>query len=356
VALETARYLSGRGHDVHVFATDVDRILSDAATVHYVPALKRPWFLTAPSFHRNCSRLLRASDYDAVGAFGAPSPVGGVYWAQSVHPAWLEHSKEFRAPFSAERWKQRLNPAHPILVGLERRHLRSGRYRRVLALTEMVRDDLVRHHGVPPSDVDILPVGFDPTEFNIARARAARAEERRRFGLTDDHKVVLFAANELERKGIRQLLRALALLDDPSVRLLVAGRASLVAYRGLISELKLGEQVQEAGPRTDMWACYGAADVLALPTQYEAWGLVIVEAMACGIPVVTSARAGAAVAIEQGRTGALVDQPDSADEIAAAMAPLLAGNHAGRVALAAAVQPYTWPRILSRYEEILLSA
>lgn len=352
VSLEAAKHLAGRGHDVHVFADYVDPGLAGAVTVHHVGAVGRPWFLTAPTFHARCSAVLDPGEFDAVGAFGAPSPVGGVYWAQSVHPAWLRHSRQFRSAWSARRWKQRVNPAHPILVGLERRHFRPGRHARFLALTDAVRSDLETFHGVPPEHVDVLPVGFDPAEFNVANARADRDEARRRLGFTDDERVVLFAANELERKGFAPLLRAVARLD-PSVHLMVVGRVSLDGYRSLIHELGMDARVHETGPRADMAAWYGAADVFALPSQYEAWGLVVVEAMACGVPALTTARAGAAVTIDPGRTGTLVEHPDDAREIADGLASLLDGWTAAPHDIADSVAGYGWDRILGAYEETL---
>jgi UDP-glucose:(heptosyl)LPS alpha-1,3-glucosyltransferase len=281
VALEAARFLAGRGHEVHLYATDIDQVLATETTVHRVQVPRKPWFLTAPIFHLRCSRLLDVRDYDAVGAFGAPSPTGGLYWAQSVHPAWLKHSKQFRSAYSKARLRQRLNPAHPLLVSLERRHLRARRYRRVLALTEAVRDDLATYHGVPSDDVDVLPVGFDPSEFNVERARTTRDEERQQHGFGDQDRVVLFAANELERKGFGPLVQAIAALNDPSVRLLVAGQVSLDGYRGLIRESGLDGRVHYAGARTDIAACYGAASAIPLHRGFE-HGILAMDAWRFG--------------------------------------------------------------------------
>jgi UDP-glucose:(heptosyl)LPS alpha-1,3-glucosyltransferase len=356
VALETARYLAQRGHEVHVFCSELEVAPSLGIIHHAVPTVTRPWFLTAPTFHRRCSQMLDVGQFDAVGAFGAPSPIGGVYWAQSVHPAWLHHARTFRRPLSLSRWKQRLNPVHPITLRLEGRHFAPGAHQRIIALTEAVKLDLANHYHVPASLVDVLPVGYDPAEFNVARATHRRAATRKSLGFTDADRVVLFAANELERKGLGPLIGAIAALAEPAVQLLVVGKAAPSEYSRRIADLGLADSVTYAGTSTDMAAYYGAADLLALPTQYEAWGLVVIEALACGIPVLTTARAGAAVAVDNGRTGVLIKQPDDVEEICAGLTTLFRGPIASAAEFTASAARFTWPTILSRYEQILLSS
>jgi glycosyltransferase involved in cell wall biosynthesis len=109
-------------------------------------------------------------------------PEGGVYWAQSVHAAWLEKAKSLRAPGSIAWWKQRLNPAHPLLLKLERSHFSKGGYRRIIALTEEVKADLGRFYGVPAADIDVVPNGYAPEEFNVPRAREIREAMRTELG------------------------------------------------------------------------------------------------------------------------------------------------------------------------------
>jgi len=98
---------------------------------------------------------------------------------------------------------------------------------------------------------------------------------------------------------------------------------------------------------------YAAADVFALPTQYEAWGLVIVEAMASGLAVLTSRCAGAAVAVETGRTGLLLDDPASVAEIAEKLRCLIEGNGFSPAEISASVARFEWAQVLRGYESIL---
>ena len=130
-------------------------------------------------------------------------------------------------------------------------------------------------------------------------------------------------------------------------------RLTHLAYAPEIARLGMTDRVQWTGPTNDVARYYAGADVFALPTQYEAWGLVIVEAMACGLPVLTSRLAGASIAVREAQTGFLLDDPRSVAEIAAKLDPLIAGVYPEREVIAESVADYAWDRILIRYEEIL---
>lgn len=337
----------------------------------FVPARRQPGFLYGQSFYDACSQQLNLSNYDALGSFGCVSPLHGVPWVQSVHAAWLERSREFRAPLSLGRWKQKLNPLHPVLLKLEKLHFsgldKNGNrnYRKVVALSPEVRDDLKRIYNVPEDDIVLIPNGFAPHEFNVPRAEQRRAAVRQELNLNDDDRVLVFVANEAERKGLEPLFQAMRLLNDPHLKLLAVGRLSIDTWQGAATKLGIGNQVIFTGPSSDVSRYYAAADAFVLPTQYEPWGLVIVEALACGIPVVTSRCAGAAVAVEEregaNQTGYLLDNPGDSEELAAKLKALLGsslidGTSATRTRLAASVQQYAWPIVLQRYENTLLTA
>jgi UDP-glucose:(heptosyl)LPS alpha-1,3-glucosyltransferase len=342
IIYECAKFLAGRGHEVTVFAGEYEQN-GAAITYRHVPVRNGLSVLRPVAFHNACVEAMRESSFDAYGSFGCVCPEGGVYWAQSVHAAWLEKAKALRAPWSIARLKQRLNPAHPLLLKLERSHFRKGGYRRIIALTEEVKADLGHFYGVPATDIDVVPNGYAPEEFNLARVGELRESMRAQLGYTPDHKVIVFVANELDRKGYPALLRAVEAMADPRLRILVAGRMAPAPH----------PLVNYVGSTSDVARYYAAADVFALPTLYEAWGLVIVEAMATGLPVLTSRLAGASVAVQEGVTGNLLDDPTDETEIAEKLRPLLDGTHASAEEITASVEQYTWSRVLLQYEQIL---
>ena len=361
VAYESARFLARVGHEVTVFAGDYE--VDPCVCIDYRetgipkwPAYRRPAAFFKASTRRLATTQRDDGPFDALASFGCVCPLGGVYWAQSVHAAWMEHSRRLRPRFSMLRWKQRLNPVHSELLRLEQLHLGQRRYRKVIALTDEVRRDLRRFYDVPSEDVVVLPNGFSPEEFNPENRWRRRAAVRAELGYADSDRVVVFVANELERKGFGPLLRGLAATRDPRARLLVVGRVTAGAYGHEIARLGYADRVRFVGPTSDVMKYYAAADVFALPTQYEAWGMVIIEAAACGLPVITSRLAGAAVAIREGGTGRLLDDPADVPDLARKLQELLAGSYGSPEHISDSVQAYAWPRILAQYEHILLGS
>ena len=354
--LEAVNFLAGSGHEVHLYTSEWDAERLNKNVVVEVISLplrgSLPRLLTYALRSKRAMADLPPGTVHA--AFGVQSPPGGVMWVPSVHKAWLEASRTQRD--WRGRLKQKANLNHPALLKLEREYFAGRHYRKLLALTDQVKLDLMRFYGVPDSDIAVLPNGYSPTEFNTRRASEHRSEMRQRLGYQDGQKVVIFVANELERKGFGPLLRAIAQLDDPIVSLLAVGRLNPQAYADEIRRLNMSSRVQFTGPSNDVATYYAAADVFALPTQYEAWGLVIVEALACGLPVLTSRLAGAARTVREGETGFLLDNPNDPAEIAAKLRPLLAGLPITAEAIEQSVKDFTWPAILRQYETHLSEA
>jgi UDP-glucose:(heptosyl)LPS alpha-1,3-glucosyltransferase len=167
--------------------------------------------------------------------------------------------------------------------------------------------------------------------------------------------VVIFVANELERKGFFPLLRAIASLKKSTVRLLAVGRLSERACAAEIAALGMTGRVRFTGPTSIVADYFAAADIFALPTYYEAWGLVIVEALACGLPVLTSRLAGASVAVQEGKNGSLLNQPSDEEEIREKLSALLAGKFESSAAISHSVAQFKWEHILPTYEATLHS-
>jgi UDP-glucose:(heptosyl)LPS alpha-1,3-glucosyltransferase len=352
IVLETANYLAGRGHEVHLAACRWDAaVLDRRVIVHPIAPGRGLAPLPAIAFARRSRREAKAMSADVTAVFGVYCPPGAVFWAGSVHRAWIQTSRSQRNLWG--RLRQRLNPFHPVMLAFERYYLGGRRYKKLIAYTPQVKADFMRYYAVPEADVAVIPCGYAPAEFNLDRREQLRHPTREKLGFAPTDKVIVFVANELHRKGFATLLRAWANIQKPNERLLVVGRASPAAFVAEIAALGLTNRVHFAGSADDVAQYYSAADVFALPTQYEPWGLVIVEALACGLPVLTSRLAGAASAVIEGKTGLLLDEPTDVCETAAKLRRLLDGEHDDAPAIAASVAHLTWPSVLGRFEQVL---
>ncbi len=362
IVFECARYLASQGHSINVFANEweVDET-QPSIRYEYVPMRRKPGFLHRASFQKSCTQRLAGFNAGVLNTHGCICPFGGVLRVHSIHRDWLnksrlERSKQSGTESLVASVKQRLNPMHPVLLRLESQHLRERRYRKVIALSQQVKESINKLYDVPAEDVEIIPNGFAPGEFNPEARLARRNAMRDYLGLKVDQVVLLFVANELERKGYRTIIDAMRLLNRSDIRLLVVGRNDPIIIRQIADRAGVGHQVLACGPTDCVPDYHAAADLFVLPTQYEAFCLAILEALGSGIPVITSAVPGAMDAIVPGENGSVIHDPNSGAQLAAALEPYLEADYRGFVTSKAAstVQAYQWPVVMARYTEILL--
>lgn len=250
-------------------------------------------------------------------------PCCDVYRAgDGVHRVWLAERARVQGPLA--RWATRFNPYHRYVLAAERRLFMSPRLKAVICNSRMVRDEILAHFPIDPAKLRVIYSGVDLARFRPARPGERRAA-RKRLGLEADAPIFLFLGSGYERKGLAAAIRALSGLPAPA-RLLVVGRdRHEKRYRALAQGLSLAGRVHFLGPREDVLACYHAADALVLPTLYDPFPNVALEALACGLPVVTSTKSGAAEVLKEGETGFVRDALDI-DGIAAALGALLDFN------------------------------
>jgi len=353
VVFECADFLAGRGYEVDVYSNEWEESTNKVIRYHYVPMQKYPFFIRPLSFFKESNRLLSNKRYDVLCTFGPDCPLGGVIWVFSIEKAWLERSQILRPRLSLERIKQYINPFHPILLWLMYRHFQHRSYRKIIAVTEQVRADLVRIYEIPNKDIAVIPIGFSPQEFNVKKRYELRSITRQNLGYRKEDKVIIFPVNEVRRKGLGTLLRAVASLSNPDLYILMTGRESPFLYNNLMRQLGLLRHVKYVGSVGDIAPYYSAADVLALPTQYEPWGLVIIEALASGLPVLTSRLAGASIAVREGETGFLIDDPLDTREIASKLKLIFEKEKVAPEKISDSVMAFSWDNVLPEYEKVL---
>jgi UDP-glucose:(heptosyl)LPS alpha-1,3-glucosyltransferase len=215
-----------------------------------------------------------------------------------VHRAWLQRRAPFERPL--RRFGQAINPKHLAILRLEQSLFGRRAARRVIANSHLVQSEIMRTYDYPASQIDLIYNGV-PVEL-FANSSVQREQARRELGLADDTLALLFVGSGWERKGLRFAIDAVQACGIDNARLGVAGRGDEQRFASPV--------VHFLGERRDVAALYAAADIFLLPTIYDPFSNACLEALASGLPIITTRANGFAEIMRDGTDGTVVDQPD----------------------------------------------
>lgn len=260
-----------------------------------------------------------------------------------VHREWLKQKGRSLSWF--QRLAMHLNPYHLYVQFAERRMFESQRLRAVICNSYMVKNQILAHFKIAESKIHVIYNGIDTAAFSPA-ALLQKQSLRKEWSIPETATVFLFVGSGYERKGLQQTIDAFAGLPDDCHLAVVGYDKRESRYRTQAEKLKLQGRVLFFGSQKDVKPFYAMADAFVLPTLYDPFPNVVLEAMACGLPVMTSLQSGAAEILTEGESGYVCDANDI-DKLRDAMHLLRNKPHAeimGRNARAIAEQ-YDWSRI-----------
>jgi len=326
-----------RAHDVHVFANRWEADPHHGIRFHHVPAWRASALTTILTFVFPATLKL-TDEFDIVHAQGLCSLRQDIITAHICQSGWFAAQAEQAGGLT---WRQRVFRA--LVSRLERTIYQPVHSPQVIAISEKVRQDLRQRYG-RVQDVNVIYHGVDLERFHPRQRFQYRDRMREELGLTESEFVALYVGDL--QKGAALAIEAIARIDG--ARLMLVSRSRTESYQRLAAALGVGGRVIFCPPTDQIERIYAAADVLLFPTFYDAFGMVITEAMAMGLPVITSPSAGAAELIEPEQDGILVDVPGDPQQLSVALRRLI-GEPQLRQRLAASarqkVEAYTWDRV-----------
>lgn len=270
-----------RDHKVHVFANTWEP--EPGVTFHQVPANRSNALALILTFRSNASRLLARMQFDIVHDQGLCIGQPNVITAHIVNRAWGQARPDAPA-------KDRVFST--VIGGLEYLQYRRAGSAEVIAVSDRVRRDLESCYGFQ-GHLTVIHHGVDAAKFT---PDTRNAKLRNELGVPQGVPLYLFAGDF--RKGVEPAIRALE-----SGHLVCVGSTVPEPYRTLAQQLGRSDRVHFRPATDTIEDYYAGADVLLLPTPYDAFGMVVLEAMAAGLPIVVSRNAGASELIEHGVNG-----------------------------------------------------
>jgi UDP-glucose:(heptosyl)LPS alpha-1,3-glucosyltransferase len=238
--------------------------------------------------------------------------------AEAMESGHLKHDGAIKR--AVARTLNRLNRKRNRFAEVERELLSGERGPVVLCLSEYVKGMVRKHYaGLAEDRLATLFNAVDLRKLDPLAHPERREATRGILAAGTDAIVALMVAQDFERKGLREAIGALARVEDRSLRLVVVGRPDPAPYRRLAQSLGVGDRVHFAGEQREVYDYYAAADFFVLPTRHDPCSLVVLEALAMGVPVISTRQNGASEIMEDGVHGYVLESADDVEGLAGTM-------------------------------------
>lgn len=305
------------GHEVHLFASKWEE--QPGIVFHRVPFVKGLSFLQVISFAASVRKALAKEKFDLVHSLER-TVCQDVYRAgDGCHKEWLIQREKIY-PW----WKNiftAINPLHRSILYLEKRLYSYPDTKFIIANSQRGKREIISHYAYPADKIEVIYNGVDTKKFHSSLREQHLKPVREKLGLKENDFVLLWVGSGFKRKGLGTLLKSLELLWNEGRRnwhLLIVGKGKIKQYQETLKAKEYKERIIFLGPKSDVLPFYGAADVFVLSTVYEPFANVCLEALACGLPVITTSMNGAGEILTSD-TGSVVSDPNDAKELAGAI-------------------------------------
>ncbi len=305
------KQLKQAGYEIHIFADEWEK--EEGVVFHRVNALPVLSFLSTITFNTNVKReIIRNIRPDCVISFERTTYQDIYRAGEGCHAEWLKIRATIE-PFY-KRLSFTINPLHLSLLTLEKNLFKTTPL--IIANSKMIKKQIIQHYAVQENKITIIYNGVDLTRFTPENRVKWRDTVRRGLSIHKDSLVVLFVGSGFERKGLHTLINSLPLLKEQYIKVLIIGKGNRDKYMAQAEKNAVSDKIFFLGPQKEIEKYYAAADVFVLPTLYDPFSNATLEAMASGLPVITTKNNGAAEIIADGQEGYVLDSLFNKEELA----------------------------------------
>ena len=336
----TERLAARTPYEFHVFANQWKSAEGSRVVFHKVPMIRFPRFLRPLSFAWFARRMVARQRFDLVHAHDRVFGADLVSLHCTPHAAWVRDVRRKR-PSLFDR----------AMCAVERRMLAAGGSSLFFPTSSIAMETFRREYSPLPGRWQVMHPGVDAARFASPDREKCRTEIRARYGIGASDFLLLFVGMNFELKGLDTIIAAVAKAraqrPAAEIRLLVVGRGDEEKYRGVARSHGIGDAVVFAGTQVGgIERYYRAADMLAMLSGFDTFGMVVLEAMAAGLPVVVGPNVGAKDVVEEGVNGFVLPDGRDADATADRIVRLLDGErqHSMSAAASRSAAGHDWER------------
>jgi UDP-glucose:(heptosyl)LPS alpha-1,3-glucosyltransferase len=348
-ALELTKRIAVNPHyQVHVFANKwLDS--SSNITFHKVPIIKFPRYLTTPSFAYFVKHKLSQMQFDIIHTHERIIDADVFTMHGIPHRIWVHEVR-----------KKRTSLFDYTTYWVEKTLVMDNTRAKLLAVSSLAKEKFLAEYTVNRERIEVIHPGVDKEKYKHYDINVCRREVRKQFNIPLSDKIILFVGMNFEVKGLERIMVALHCLKikKPSqkITLLIVGKGNQQKYLKIAHNLSIANNVVFTGVilKDQLDQIYVASDMFTMLSEFDSFGISVLEAMAASLPVVISCNVGARDLVQNGVNGFIIDNIDDADAIADSMALIL--DEEKRISMAKeafnTAEGHTWDVVTQKYENI----
>jgi len=333
--------------DIHVFARRWETRES-AVTFHKVPMIRFPRWLQPVSFAGFARNVMSRYTFDMIHSHERIFAMDVMTFHGIPHKTWIRNIR-----------KKSLSGFDRATCRVEQKGILNPKMKRILPVSTLVKRELLKIYPLSEDRITVVHPGVSVDRFSRANPESDRNQIRTRYGIDASDTVILFVGMNFEIKCLDLVLQGIAGLkhaDIPAsrVKLLVAGKGNPLPYQKMAAAWGIADQVIFAGVVREVESCYSASDIFVMPSRMDTFGLVVLEAMAAGLPVIVSPTVGAADLVVHGVNGFILPVNPSYQDMASALMQMMdsavrrtMGEESRKIAVS-----HDWDRVASKMADI----
>ena len=342
----TGKLCSRPDHTFQVFA---NRWKSNSLAIgfHKIPIISFPKFLTTISFAWFAGRRLLQDNFALVHSHERIFAADLFTLHGIPHRYWVHAIRQ-----------KRMSLYDRATAWVESQLVYHGHCRKFIAVSGLTKDIFLREYPIEPDRVEVIHPGVNLSDYTRKNKSDVRHAVRSNLGIADDDPVMIFASMNFEIKGLDDIFRALAKLkkQNGKFKLIVAGKGDIKKYEKMAKASGIGKNVIFTGmiAKDKLIDLYLASDWYMMLSKFDTFGMVVLEAMAAGLPVIISGNVGARDVVQEGENGFVIDNPSDTDLIASRLCLLLDENIRGKMSAAAhqTAAQNTWESVADKYSDL----
>jgi len=318
---QTAEGLRDLGHQVHLFCSEYGVTAPRGTSGHTIPVVRLGRTLRLWSFALLAPKIIENHQCDVVVSFGRLLSQDILRSGGGTHRGFLLRMGQQQGGW--RRLWQRLSIYHQSVLMIEEKQFSDGHFKKVIAVSDEVKCDIESNYQVNQDKIAVLYNGVDQQRFHPSRRAKVGDTLRARWKVPSEAQLVLFVGSGFSRKGLDRLITIWHRPPLSQAYLMVAGDDGRMGHYQNWAKSVAGERILFVGRQDDIENYYAMADLVALPALQEAFGNVVLESLASGVPVVVSREVGAGALLTGCLRQGIVEDAGDAEQLEARLSTML---------------------------------